>query len=89
MSKTITIQFTVTTPYQVVYDVKDDFSFNSSNVNSAIEELSYSLGRDILEDFEKEEDREKEDGYAVTELIEIDFIEIKNSNEESEIIIKD
>jgi len=82
MSKNITIQFTVTTPYQVFYEVNDDFSLNTTNVHSAIKEISNFLDRDIFKDFDKEEDREKEDGYDVIERVGIDFIEIKNSDDE-------
>ena len=88
MSKTVTIQFTVTTPYQVSYEVENEFQLSSTEVQSAIRELSYYLDRDILNDFDEAEDKGMEEGEVVYEKIGIDYIEIKNSNLEIETLIE-
>jgi hypothetical protein len=80
MSKKVKIQFVVTTPHQVVYEVSDDFQLGTFNVYEAVKEVSNHLNKDILIDFEDLADQQWEDGTVVEESVGVDFIEVKNSN---------
>ncbi len=80
MSKKVKIQFVVTTPHQVVYEVSDDFQLGAFNVYEAVKEVSNYLNKDILIDFEDLSDQQWEDGTVVQESVGVDFIEVKNSN---------
>ena len=91
MSKKVKIQFVVTTPHNVVYEVSDDFQLDTSDVYEAVQEVSFHLGKDILVDFEELADQQWEDGTIVQELVGVDFVEVKdlNNNVESFIIRED
>lgn len=80
MSKKVKIQFVVTTPHQVVYKVSDDFQLNTLNVYEAIRDLSNYLKKDILIDFGNLADQKLKAGTAKKESVSIDFIEVKDSN---------
>ena len=88
MSKRVKIQFVVTTPHQVTYEVSDDFQLDTSNVYEAVQKVSSNLGKDILVDFEELADQQWEDGTVVQESVGVDFVEVKNSDNNVEVLIE-
>ena len=88
MSKKVTIQFVVTTPHQVTYEVSDDFYLDTPDVYEAVQEISFHVGKDILVDFEELAEEQWEEGTIIKESVGVDFVEVKNSDNNVEVLIE-